>query len=191
MGIVNEKYADIVAAGKMLFWKFGIKKITIEDICKKAGTSRVTFYKYFPNKEALALHIIKELTEESFEEYDLIMNSEDSFKTKVEKTIQLKLKRTDEISNELLNDIYGGEFKSLYNLLEESLQRSLTKIEQDFKTAQEKGEIRSDMKIEFMLHLLNHMMTLSTDPLMEKMFPNPVDLIGEILQFFFYGVMPR
>ncbi len=53
----NEKYKDILETGQELFWKFGFRRVTIEEICKEAGISKMTFYKYFSNKMDLAITI--------------------------------------------------------------------------------------------------------------------------------------
>ena len=47
----NIKYNQILTKGKELFWKYGIKRVAIEEICKQAHVSKMTFYKYFKNKK--------------------------------------------------------------------------------------------------------------------------------------------
>ncbi|MDD5185790.1 MAG: TetR/AcrR family transcriptional regulator, partial [Paludibacter sp.] len=49
-----------------LFWKHGFKKVTIDEICKKANVSRKTFYTFFENKTALVIFLMNKLTEEAF-----------------------------------------------------------------------------------------------------------------------------
>jgi len=46
----NPKRQKILHTGKELFWKFGFKRVTIEELCKEAGISKMTYYKYFTNK---------------------------------------------------------------------------------------------------------------------------------------------
>jgi AcrR family transcriptional regulator len=48
----NQKYLKILAAGRDLFWKHGFKRVTIEEVCREAGASKMTFYKFFENKIA-------------------------------------------------------------------------------------------------------------------------------------------
>jgi len=42
----NQKYNQIIDTSKKLFWKYGIKRVTIEEICREAGVSKMTFYKH-------------------------------------------------------------------------------------------------------------------------------------------------
>ena len=48
--ISSKKYQDIKKKGKELFWKYGTKRVTVEEICREAGVSKMTYYKFFKNK---------------------------------------------------------------------------------------------------------------------------------------------
>ena len=64
-------------------------------------------------------------------------------------------------------------------------------IEQRIQEAQKRGDIRKDLKPEFIMYFLNKMMELIQDEHLESLYPNPQDLIMELTNFFFYGIMPR
>jgi hypothetical protein len=64
-------------------------------------------------------------------------------------------------------------------------------IIKDYAKAQKRGDIRQDMKIEFILWYLNKMLDLMEDEALQKMYDSPQDLIMEMVNFFFYGIMPR
>ncbi len=55
---------QITSVAKKVFAQYGYHKTNIEMICKKAGTSRGTIYRYFKNKD----HIFTVILEESLEE---------------------------------------------------------------------------------------------------------------------------
>jgi AcrR family transcriptional regulator len=57
----SDKMQDILDSARSLFWKHGIRRITIEEICEKAGVSKMTCYKYFSNKTAIARYLIEEM----------------------------------------------------------------------------------------------------------------------------------
>ncbi|MCJ7802330.1 MAG: TetR/AcrR family transcriptional regulator, partial [Candidatus Marinimicrobia bacterium] len=54
----SPKFKQIVETANDLFMRFGVKRITIEEICKTAKVSKMTFYKFFKNKIELAEYII-------------------------------------------------------------------------------------------------------------------------------------
>jgi len=55
----------VLKTGKELFWKFGFKRVTIEEVCKEAGISKMTFYKFFTNKIDLVKIIMNDILQES------------------------------------------------------------------------------------------------------------------------------
>jgi AcrR family transcriptional regulator len=165
--------------------------VSIEEICKKAKTSRVTYYKYFPNKEKLALELLKTEVENSFEEFDRIMNSEEDFESKVQKTIQMKIRGTKNISLEFMHDIHDGDFKELQEYLVKSTSRSKQKITDYFLLARSKGEIRKDIKMEFIMLFLDHLQNIIYDERLESIYNSPTDAIGDVTSFFFYGVIGK
>ena len=80
----SPKFKQIVNTAKELFYKFGIKRVSVEEICQTAQVSKMTFYKYFPNKIELSKHIFTELIEENEAKYDEIMASDLSFAEKTD-----------------------------------------------------------------------------------------------------------
>ena len=60
-----------------------------------------------------------------------------------------------------------------------------------FIDAQKKGDIRADVKPEFILYLINHMMTMASDPELTAIYPDAQQLIMELMNFLFYGILPR
>jgi hypothetical protein len=60
----------------------------------------------------------------------------------------------------------------------------------DFRKAQISGEIRSDIKPEFILFLLNRVTEMMTESDLVSMYPDPQHLIAEVTNLFFYGIMP-
>jgi len=191
MDNINEKYKDIVSQGKDLFWKYGIKRVTVEEICNKAGTSRVTFYKYFDNKEQLAYYILKKLLDESIKEFEDIMNSDESFETKVKQVIHFKLKNTGQLSYEFLNDIQNADYPEIVGLINQTTMDTMKILEDHFREAQWNGFIRKDVKMEFILYFINKMQELVYDPQLEKLYPDTGALVSELIRFFFYGILPE
>ena len=54
-----ENKINILDVGQNLFAKFGLTKITIEDIAKKARTGKASIYYYFKNKESIYKEMIQ------------------------------------------------------------------------------------------------------------------------------------
>ena len=186
----TRKFEAIVSAAKYLFWKHGIRRVSIEEICKEAGVSKMTCYKYFSNKAAIARYLIENIFESGMEVYMEILNSNIPYEEKVRKTIQLKISNVHEFSQELINDIYKYKDEEIDQTIEAIKNKMLRVYLDDFRRAQKTGEIRADIKPEFILYFLNHLTEIITDERLVSLYPDPEHMIAEVMSFFFYGIMP-
>ncbi len=161
MSGLTEIKSKLLKASKTLFWKHGIKRVTVEEICDKANVNKMSFYRHFKNKEAIAQALIEQLFKSSIKRYIEIMESDDDFRIKVDKLVKLKYKEVKGISEEFINDVYKTEKKLNNNVSSgrnyAGLSKQQKQIRQDFTQAQLKGEIRSDLNIGFMMYMLNDM----------------------------------
>jgi AcrR family transcriptional regulator len=186
----NKKQDQILRSGRDLFWKYGMKRVSIEEICLEAGVSKMTFYKYFANKTSLALKILKQYYDEAMAEYHQIMDSSLSYPEKIERGIALKLKNARNLSQEFVNELYKNGDPEIMAFMQEMVKVSLDEFMSDFRTYQKKGEIRRDVKPEFMLYMLNKLVEMTADDNFTRLFDNPADLVRTVSTFYFYGIMP-
>jgi AcrR family transcriptional regulator len=185
------KFEAIAVAAKSLFWKHGIRRVSIEEICQDAGVSKMTCYKYFSNKTAIAKYLIEDMFESGIKAYKEIYHSDISYEEKVKKMLDLKMSNSHEMSQELLDDIYKNQDEELSETIETIKKRMIGIYLDDIREAQKIGEIREDVKPEFMLYFLNNLTEMLTDQRLVGIYPNPQQMIAEVMNFFFYGIMPR
>lgn len=179
----------LLLAAKELFWKYGISRVTIEEICSEAQVSKMTFYRYFNNKEEIALAILRSVFDEGKAKYREIMNSSMPFSEKVKKTILLKSSSSNNISEEFLKDIYNKELTSLTGLMEDYTREMLSEFMESLHTAQANGDIRKDIKIEAVLYFLNQMREYISDDKFLSLYNDPHEAIMDMTNFFFYGIL--
>jgi len=189
--IEDQKLKEILIVAKELFWKHGFKRITIEEICKDANVSKMTFYKHFKNKLELVEFFINNITDKTMQKYRNIMDSDIPFPEKVKKTIDLKLEATQNISNEFLNDYIRYADSDMLTLFQQKKQETMNLVLNDYVEAQKKGDIRKDINPKFILFFLNYLQEMVKDEQLGKIYDNPQDMIMELTNFFFYGILPR
>src|SRR5690625_3300069 len=90
---MTKKQTDLFEAAKKLFYRFGVKKVTVTEICEEAGASKMTFYKYFPNKTELAKRVIDDFYAGALEQYETMMQSDLPVEEKFRKTLDRKSTR--------------------------------------------------------------------------------------------------
>lgn len=191
MNEVNPKYQQIVAKGKELFWKHGVKRVSIEEICREAQVSKMTFYKFFPNKKELAKEIIKVVIGKGVDDFNELVASDKSFTEKVQEMFFLKHEATKDISPEFINDLYKNPELGLHSELEALGQRSMAVFVQFLNDSKEKGFIREDVKIEFILVYQNNLTQMMDNPQLMSLYEKPEDFIMDAMNFLFYGIMPK
>ena len=187
----NPKRDLILETGKELFWKFGYKRVTIEELCKEAGISKMTFYKYFSNKIDLVKSIMDIIFTESLDKYKKIISSNIPYPEKVIAMVHLKGEQIEHMSSEFFKDYVQSDDPELISYLEQLSGESMQMFADDFRKAQENGDVRKDLKIEFIMYMMNHLVEMVQDNNLQAMYDKPQDLVMEITNFLFYGILNR
>lgn len=191
MEIDNQKLQQIYSIAKTMFMRHGFKRVPIEEICREAGVSKMTFYKFFANKFDLLKFILEKITSESLAEYRDILKQDIPYAEKVTQMIQMKMKYTDEISQEFFNDLYKNAEPELVAYWQQKTQEMMQLVLEDLKAVQVQGDVRAEIKPEFILYFLNHIFEMVKDDRLLQLYDSPQALINELTRFFFYGILPR
>jgi AcrR family transcriptional regulator len=76
MEIDNQKLQQIYSTAKSMFIRYGFKRVSIEEICREASVSKMTFYKFFSNKFDLLKFILEKMTADSLAAYREILEQD-------------------------------------------------------------------------------------------------------------------
>ena len=186
--IENAKQQNILKTAHNLFWKHGIRRVSVEEICREAGVSKMTFYKFYPNKIELAKSILENLINASIVKFKTIVESNIAFSEKMKEIFLIKIEGTNNMSIEFINDIYSNPGIGLKEYMDEQYQKSM-KITVDFYTrAKENGFIRSDVKIDFIIALSNQILEMMKNKELISQYNSPQDFIIESMNVLFYGI---
>lgn len=188
MAVENEKQQEILKVAHGLFWKFGIKRVTVEEICKEAGVSKMTFYKFYANKIDLAKALLDELISTSIVTVKSIIASEIPFSQKLEKMFLMKIEGINNMSMEFINDIYNNPDTGLKDFLEEQQKVSFKIMVEFYIDAQNKGFIRNEVKIDFILAYTNLIVEMMKNETLMSKYNQPQDFIVESMNMLFYGI---
>lgn len=184
----SKKYPLILAAGKKLMWKYGIRKVSIEEISKEAGVSKMTFYRLFENKYKLAEAILEAEFVVNMKKYKDLMAEDISYSQKIQRIIQMKTEGTSDISSEMVNDILTMDDPGLKQVIQKQRMASMTEWMKDMETAKENGWVRSEIKPEFFLAMQGKISEMIMDENFMQMFPDRATAISQITRFFFWGI---
>ncbi len=187
----NPKRIQLLTTGKDLFWKFGFRRVTIEEISKEAGVSKMTFYKYFPNKIELAKCILDEIFDESLEKIRMISEDHETPEKTFKKILQLKSEGTRGIGEEFIKDLYTNVEIGLKTYMEEKTTLLFTEMIKVYEKGKKDGWIRKDLNIPFFLSYIRKSMDMVVNDELLAHFNTPQDMIMELTNFYLYGITPH
>jgi len=173
-----------------LFWKHGFKKITIDEICKKANVSRKTFYTFFDNKNALIIYLYSKTIDQAYAEYDKVIKSNIPFSEKLEKLLNQKIESTQHLSMEFVSDLYHPDAGELLTFFNQVIEQSMQFMRNFLIEAQKTGDIDPQLNIDYIMFILSKTIELCGTKEMMDMFPNASTMTKQISQTFIFGIAP-
>lgn len=176
----SKKCIQLIETAKELFFKHGVQRITVEEICKKSNVSKVTFYKNFSNKDELVRYIRDELIKQGFSKYEEINELDIGFPEKVELITQWRIDFFSNIKSEFIEDILSVE-----ETIEEMKRRYLKNIE----AAQIKGEVRNDLSPELIWLVTEKLNELVRDGSWKEVFSDYSEFQKQLRKIYFYGLL--
>lgn len=187
----NPRLDRIVAAGKELFYRYGIKRVTVEEICEKAEISKMTFYKFFANKLELVKYLVNQLFDVAESAFDALITGNLPFAAKVKKIIEIKLDNMRDMSSEFIVELYKGEYAEIIDLMQQRTAATRKKVVDFIQTAIAEGHIRADVPIEFHLYMHDKLTEMALDPKLTAQYDSPAAAVNELVNFYFYGILKR
>jgi AcrR family transcriptional regulator len=94
----------ILKAAKTLFRQEDFSKVSVEDICRKAGASKMSFYRHFRNKIHLALIIVEEFVTGEYSWFEQLLQAEVGFIEKMNLVYRRRLDSTKKLGPLLLEE---------------------------------------------------------------------------------------
>lgn len=186
---LTNKGRQLLTTADRLFMKHGIKRITVEEICTEAGVSKMTFYKFFKNKSAIARRVLEEIYEEAWIQAHDIFNQDLSFPEKLKQILLMKIEHSKRWSSEFIRDLMLGTDPGLRQFIHEENIHSIAQIRDMFTRAQEEGDLRPDMSVDFMMYMIGRFRKLFEDEQLHALFPDMAIMMQNVFNMFYYGVL--
>lgn len=182
------KQAQILETGRALFWKHGTKRVSVEEICRESGVSKMTFYRYYANKNELIKEVLTLMLDESMADYRELMSRDISFKAKMEEIVRLKFEGSQVVSEEFAKDIFFVADPEIKLVFTQASAKIMEELMANFKEAQAQGWMRTDIKPDFIMYMMEAMRAQYFDEKLRSMYPNLGELAVELTRFWFYGL---
>lgn len=189
---VNPSKQKLMESGKALFYKHGYRRVSVEEVCRHAGVSKMTFYRFFVNKQDLIKALLVELAEDGVRIYREIMSRDIPFEEKIAETIRMKREASNQYSEEFMKDVYLDKESGILPLLQEMSAQTMAMVLDDYRKAQEDGFIRKDLNLMALPYFINKLNEMIKDPALLAIYGNNLhEVLREITGLFFYGIIEK
>jgi AcrR family transcriptional regulator len=180
-----KKFKALTDSASELFAKSGLKKTSIEEICKVSEVSKVSFYKEFNDKLDIAKYIFESKSEYFLKELNLINKKKVGSKEQLFQLFKLHDKFMKIVGSNFLQDISEiTDFSKDFHRLDVEFNRLFKKV---YKQAQKSGEIKKVIPYDVVLTLIETIHGLSQNEKIIKAYPNPEKRDETLWTFFWEG----
>ncbi|HMA62053.1 MAG TPA: TetR/AcrR family transcriptional regulator [bacterium] len=186
----NTKKSQVVEAAEELFMKFGMKRVTVKEICEKADVSKMTFYNHFDNKNDIIKYIFNSWLDEGYAWLEELEKQNLSFREEIQKILEYKKSYTSRMSPQFIDE-YLKDSPELEDFFERYRQRGVESFIDWIESCKERGKVRKSIKSEFLVYVFNMIFNLVKDENIRSLYPSISDLIEDIFEFIFYGIVPE
>ncbi len=186
----NIKYQAILKTARELFWKHGFRRVSVEEICKEANVSKMTFYKFFPNKVELTKRILDNIIEVNIEKLIIIRDSDMSTAEKMAEIMRMKFEGSTGISEEFIKDLYQNPESELSEYMGLKMQEMFSELRTFYQVGKENGWVRKDLNIDFLLSFVSKSVDIISSNEFRQYFNSSQEMIMEITSLFVYGMTP-
>jgi AcrR family transcriptional regulator len=125
----SKKAQALLNTARKLFMEHGIRRVTVEEVCSTANASKMTFYRLFKNKDAIAKAVIDEIVDRMRGRMETVMEQDMSFGEQMKAMIHIKEETMNHFSKSFLTDLLDDESSAGQHLLK---RRHLKELEQWF-----------------------------------------------------------
>ena len=184
-----EPSEKILSGAQELFFKYGIKSITMDDIAKHLSMSKKTIYQYFKEKDEIINTLMSEKIKSDEEEFSGVHTNasnaiEEAFA--VMKCLADSIGRINPVLFYELQKFYPEAWKKFTQFKENYVRKM---VEDSLKRGQEQGYVRKDVSISILSRLRMEEIELGFN---SHVFPNDkfniLDVQLAMTEHFLYGI---
>ena len=184
---------EIRKAAWDLFSQFGVDRVSIVDIAKKAGVSQATIYNNFENKDALALEFVTSIVDQLLDSVQEVLAPDIPFWEKLTVFIQFIAGKVYEMPPNVNRTVFTSsidlqkdpEIKKIHDSAQQRMISLLLALVQEGKEQREISQDISEASFEIYFKAF---MGVFTDPQLQHQFGDNPQLVKDLGALMIYGL---
>ena len=143
----------ILDKGTELFFRYGVKTVTMDAIANELGISKKTIYQHFPDKDSMVFEVVKAFTEEDLAKWKELDRLYSNVIEKMFKSFEMTKDLITQMNPRLLYEIQKYFPKAFILFTEHSETCIHENLIADFKKGAQFGYFRNDIDFELLARL--------------------------------------
>lgn len=179
----------ILTEAERLFWKYGVRTITMDDIARRLAISKKTIYQYFTDKEDIVYQVVNHHIGHEMAECEKLIDKSMNPIEEILLISDMMKRNADMVNPSLLMDVQRYYPKAWDVFLQYKEGRIIIDIKDNLQRGVDQGLYRADMDLETMARLRIELIQLGFD---DRVFPNSKDVMAtqdHLLHHFIRGIL--
>jgi AcrR family transcriptional regulator len=184
-----EPQVKIMLGAQELFFRYGIKAITMDDIAKHLSMSKKTIYQYFKEKDEIVMNLMNEKIKEDEREFGKLHAEAANIVDEmfgIMKCLSDSIGKVNPVLFYELQKFYPEAWKRFRQFKESFIRQH---VEDTLKRGQEQGHVRLDINIPILARLRMEQIESGFN---QEIFPtdkfNVLDVQMAMVDHFLYGI---
>lgn len=189
---MTDQRVNIVKTAGDMFFRLGVRSVSIDDICREMGISKKTFYVYFESKDELVAQILQANLDYMSNKAETLLKKDD-FRSWVTGFIKRQRDEKNDVRRvpQLVYDLqkyYPRQFEEFQN---NAFNKEKTHIRRFLERGIEEGLVRANLDVEYTSTLFAkiHSDSIRDLEMMESHGMNMVKLSHVAMDVFVRGVL--
>jgi AcrR family transcriptional regulator len=183
---IPHKKQQLIDSALYLFSKHGIRRVTVDELCRTAEISKMTFYKYFTNKWDIGRAVIDITFEKGLSYYNKMIQEDIPFSDKIEQILKITMIQINAFGATFIEDLTDKH--SPLNTHFSAKQKAVSRLSIDFlNKAKNDGHIKKEIKIPFLLFILDRTTEFFNDPELISIMPDSKERGLELASLFLHA----
>jgi AcrR family transcriptional regulator len=180
---------NILKTAQELFFRKGIRNVSLDEIASSLKISKKTIYEYFENKDEIVLELVKNHLKQHKEIIEELIGKSENIVEEAMSIVQCSSEMMNHINPAVFDDL-KTVYPKAWNYLEEFKQNFvMDTLTKQLEKGQKQGLIRKDINIKLMayLRLLQINLIFETD-ILKKFNVTFNELQNQMTKQFLYGI---
>jgi AcrR family transcriptional regulator len=154
----------ILFKGTQLFFRYGVKSVTMDAIAAELGISKKTIYQHFPDKDSLVIQVLECFIAEDLKKWEELDAKYSNVIEKMFKSFEMLKDMLADMNPRILYEIQKYFPEAFQKFIQYKEEITIKKIQLDFSRGIEEGYFRSDIDVEFLARLRMAEVDLAFNP---------------------------